>query len=103
MTLRLLTKHHLEFLSLKGGCTGLSESTLVEIPQWHIVDDHMSWLICTLYITELLRKSAEHTLMDMVQLLFSRLPQFKEDPKWSANMKKVSVLLCFIPTHIGLL
>ena len=28
---------------------------------------------------ELLRKSAEHTLMDMVQLLFSRLPQFKED------------------------
>ena len=39
--------------------------------------------------TELLRKSAEHTLMDMVQLLFSRLPQFKEDPKWSANMKKL--------------
>ena len=38
---------------------------------------------------ELLRKSAEHTLMDMVQLLFSRLPQFKEDPKWSANMKKL--------------
>ena len=38
---------------------------------------------------ELLRKSAEHTLMDMVQLLFSRLPQFKEDPKWVANMKKV--------------
>lgn len=27
--------------------------------------------------------------MDMVQLLFSRLPQFKEDPKWVANMKKV--------------
>ena len=39
--------------------------------------------------------------MDMVQLLFSRLPQFKEDPKWSANMKKVSVLLYFILTHIG--
>jgi hypothetical protein len=38
---------------------------------------------------ELLRKSAEHTLMDMVQLLFTRLPQFKEDPKWTANMKKV--------------
>ena len=30
MTLKLLTEHHLEFLSLKGGCTGLSESTLVK-------------------------------------------------------------------------
>lgn len=29
-------------------------------------------------LSELLRKSAEHTLMDMVQLLFSRLPQFKK-------------------------
>ena len=29
----LLTDHHLEFLSLKGDCTGLCESTLIEIPQ----------------------------------------------------------------------
>ena len=28
----LLTEHHLEFLSLKGGCTGSSESTLVKMP-----------------------------------------------------------------------
>ena len=32
MTVKLLTKHHLEFLSLKGGCTGSSESTLVKMP-----------------------------------------------------------------------
>ena len=32
MILRLLAKHHLEFLSLKGGCTGSSESTLVKLP-----------------------------------------------------------------------
>ena len=31
MILRLLTEHHLEFLSLKGGCTGSSESTLVKM------------------------------------------------------------------------
>ena len=40
MTLRLLTEHHLEFLRLKGGCTGSSESTLVKIPHcWksHVV------------------------------------------------------------------
>ena len=29
---KLLTEHHLEFLSLKGGCSGLSESTLVKMP-----------------------------------------------------------------------
>ena len=28
---KLLTKHYLEFLSLKGGCTGSSESTLVKM------------------------------------------------------------------------
>ncbi|KAK1905016.1 Golgi-specific brefeldin A-resistance guanine nucleotide exchange factor 1 [Dissostichus eleginoides] len=41
-------------------------------------------------LSELLRKSAEHTLVDMVQLLFSRLPQFKEEAKSyvGANMKK---------------
>ena len=28
---KLLTERHLEFLSLKGGCTGSSESTLVKM------------------------------------------------------------------------
>ena len=32
MSIKLLTEQHLEFLSLKGGCTGSSESTLVKIP-----------------------------------------------------------------------
>ena len=32
MNVKLLTKHHLEFLSLTGGSTGLSESTLVKMP-----------------------------------------------------------------------
>ena len=32
MIVKLLTEHHLEFLSLKGGCTGSSESTLVKMP-----------------------------------------------------------------------
>ena len=30
MMVKLLTEHHLEFLSLKGGCRGSSESTLVK-------------------------------------------------------------------------
>ena len=32
MIVKLLTEHHLEFLSLKGGYTGLSESTHVKMP-----------------------------------------------------------------------
>ena len=31
MTVKLLTEHHLEFLGLKGGCTGSSEPTLVKM------------------------------------------------------------------------
>ena len=32
MVVKLLTEHHLEFLSLKGGCSGSSESTHVKMP-----------------------------------------------------------------------
>ena len=32
ISVELLTEHLFEFLSLKGGCTGLSESTLVKMP-----------------------------------------------------------------------
>ena len=31
MIVKPLTEHHLEFLSLKGGCRGSSESTLVKM------------------------------------------------------------------------
>ena len=31
MIVKLLSEHHLEFLSLKGGCRGLSGSTLVKM------------------------------------------------------------------------
>ena len=31
MIVKLLTEHHLEFQSLKGNCTGSSESTLVKM------------------------------------------------------------------------
>ena len=31
MIVKLLTEHHLRFLSLKGGCRGSSESTLVKM------------------------------------------------------------------------
>ena len=40
-SVKLHIEHHLEFLSLKGCCTGSSESTLVKC---RIVGNHMSWL-----------------------------------------------------------
>ena len=40
MTVKLLTEHKLEFLSLKGGCTGSYESTLDKIP--HPWKSHVS-------------------------------------------------------------
>ena len=45
MSVKLLTKHHYKFLTLKGGCTGSSESTLVK---YHIIGNHMSRLNCRL-------------------------------------------------------
>ena len=38
MNINLLTKHHFEFLSFKGGCTGLSASIYVKIP--HCLEPH---------------------------------------------------------------
>ena len=32
MIVKILIEHYLQFLSLKGGCRGLSESTLVKMP-----------------------------------------------------------------------
>ena len=40
MTVKLLTEHHLEFLSLKRGCTGSSESTLAILS--HILKSHVA-------------------------------------------------------------
>ena len=40
---KLLTQQHLEFLSLKGSCTGSSES--MHVSKCHIVGNHMSQLL----------------------------------------------------------
>ena len=44
MSVKLLTEHHLVFLSLKGGCRGSSESTLVKMPHcWKL---HVTAQLC---------------------------------------------------------
>ena len=49
MIVKLLTEHHLEFLSLKGGCTGSSESTHVKMP--HCWKSHVIAQLFFLYIS----------------------------------------------------
>ena len=44
VTVELLTEHHLEFLSLKGSFTGLSETTLVKMP--HCWKSHVAAQMC---------------------------------------------------------
>ena len=56
MTLRLLTEHYLEFLSLKGGCTGSSKCTHVKMPHcWksHVTAHINSLMIDTIHISSL--------------------------------------------------
>ena len=43
MTVKLLTEHYLEFLSLKGGCTASSEMKIVKMP--HCWKSHVGALI----------------------------------------------------------
>ena len=54
MSVKLLTEHNLELLSLKGGCTGSPESTLVKIPHcWisHVTGYIMYMVISCIYHT----------------------------------------------------
>ena len=57
MTLRLLSENHLEFLRLKGACTGPSESTLVKMS--HCWKSHVVAQLCILHtaVSLLLNKS----------------------------------------------
>ena len=49
MIVKLPTEHHLEFLSLKGGCRGSSESTLVKMPLcWK--SHPLALLVCGKYL-----------------------------------------------------
>ena len=75
MTVKLLTEHHLEFLSLKGGCTGLSESTLVKMPHcWEsYVAAQMYLLFCELLVKMLIALEPLHIAQPLVCKAMTRL------------------------------
>ena len=51
MSVKLLTENRLEFVSLKGGCTGSSESTLVKMPHCVAAQFMIYWLRADAYDT----------------------------------------------------
>ena len=78
MSVKLLTKHHLEFLSLKGGCKGLCESTLAKMP--HCWKSHAAAHFC-----DEMKLSGAHLypILNYLQGLISQ-PPFGH--YWPANM-----------------
>ena len=62
MNVQLLAEQHLEFLSLKGGCTGWSESTLVKRP--HCWKSHFTALFIEKQVLSPCNMSLDQTHSD---------------------------------------
>ena len=74
MNFKLLTKHHLEFLILTGGCTGSSEYTLFKLPHcWktHVATHIYFSIACLLQI-----------LMQETKVLIQKAVQKKIEEKY---------------------
>ena len=90
MSVKLATEHHLEFLCLKGGCTGLYESTLVKIPHcWKsYVTAH--------FICVFARKIVPH----VIHLSLSRLCCSVENRTRSCETRHLLIPQCLYPPSL---
>ena len=90
MAVKLLTEYHLEFLSLKGGCTGSTDSTHVKC---RIVGNHMSRLKChvMLHYTRLLKPNV---LNPVTCTYHTHMEQSGITCAWLAKM--LYSLLCYV-------
>ena len=62
MSVKLLNEHHLAFLSLKGGCTGSTESTLVKMPHcWKLHVTAQIYLIDRIFALKSVVDKAKNT------------------------------------------
>ena len=87
MSVRLLSEHHLEFLSLKGGCTGSSESTLVKVP--HCLKSHVTAQINVQYCFAY-HQMLSHQMLSGFKVVFT---VFK-----TASLYFFIILFCFVLT-----
>ena len=69
LSVKLMTEQHLEFLSLKGGCSGSSESTLVKMH--HCWKSHAATRMCWIYTaTEIYLFKATTKINGLPQISF---------------------------------
>ena len=87
MIVKLLTEHYLELLSLKGGCRGSSESTLVKMSNcWksHATAQMMdALLLCALtFVLQVVyfQQSCKYALNIDINIKFYRFPEIYR--KW---------------------
>ena len=75
MNIKLLTEHHLEFLSFKGGCKGLSESIRVKMP--HCWKSHVAAKFYSLrYQYDLLNFDTPYSVQVVRQLQLDKANSF---------------------------
>ena len=72
MIVKLLTEHHLKFLSLKRGCRGSSESTHVK---YHTVGNLMHWLFNVDFLFNSRPNHQVATCGSFPFVVFSQVPQ----------------------------
>ena len=89
MNIKLLTEHHLEFLSLKGDCTGLSKCHILEIScRGSNVLKHcrcpMNYLIYLTFITHYLLAKTNKSILYLGSVLYL---EFQRSPFYSLNFK----------------
>ena len=75
-SVKLLTEHHLEFLSLKVGCTSSSESTLVNMP--HCWKSHVTAHLLSVPTSHVLIKSSFQLFINEPQHVPSNNVSFRQ-------------------------
>ena len=101
MNVQLLAEHHLEFLSLKGGCRGSSESTHVKMPHcWKssvmahikITEGHLDLKICL---------TQPHKKIRLIQIMFAFAVRSKgEHYQWQCPFIDTVCDFCSKTGHI---
>ena len=94
MFVKLLTVYHLEFLSLKAGCTGSSESTLAKMPNcWK---SHATAHITSYEIARMTRISEVHLrvrFLELTRKVSGCIPHILTNEQKSARGKLAKELL----------
>ena len=89
MTVKLLAEHHLEFLSLKGGCKDSSESTLVKIP--HCWKSHVT---AHVFSATLLSKFDQH---EALSTAVTKVPASGTVRSFNKYFQQCGILTCVDP------